>query len=148
MSTTPSTGAIIREADFRTEEATIRAIRFNVFVDEQNVPAGIEMDDRDPHCIHLLALLNEEPIGTARIDIEKSGKIGRLAVLASYRRRGVGRELMERCHVIAHAHGLDEVWCNAQFVAVPFYEGLGYSVTGGEFEEAGITHLKMTMALE
>jgi predicted GNAT family N-acyltransferase len=105
------------------------------------------MDDRDPLCIHLLAYVDEIPVGTARIDIERGGKVGRLAVLARYRRQGIGQALMERCHDIAQAHSLSEVWCHAQISALPFYRKIGYSVAGEKFEEAGIDHLKMTRRL-
>jgi predicted GNAT family N-acyltransferase len=137
----------IREADYATEEPALRAIRFEVFVDEQNVPPEIEMDDRDPHCTHLLAYSGDEAVGTARIDIEQSGKVGRLAVRSGWRRQGIGRSLMERCHEIAASHGLAEVWCHAQVTAVPFYESLGYRITGGPFEEAGIEHRPMAKKL-
>jgi hypothetical protein len=32
------------------------------------------MDDRDPLCIHLLAYVDEIPVGTARIDIERGAR--------------------------------------------------------------------------
>lgn len=133
--------------DYCTDETAIRAIRFEVFVDEQSVPPEIEMDDRDPRCIHVLAYLDEAAVGTARIDVEQAGKVGRLAVLAKYRRQGIGRALMERCHEIAERQGLEQVWCHAQVAAVPFYERLGYRVTGALFEEAGIDHRRMTKVL-
>ena len=137
----------IREVDYGEAEPALRAIRFEVFVDEQNVPPEIEMDDRDPNCVHLLAFAGDKAVGTARIDIEKNGKIGRLAVVARSRGRGIGRALMERCHEIAARRGLSQVWCNAQVSAVPFYERLGYRVEGEIFDEAGIDHLRMTRSL-
>ena len=73
---------LVRIADFDADMAAIRAIRFAVFVDEQNVPEEHEMDDSDPHCIHLLALDNDLPVGTGRVDVERGGKIGRVAVIA------------------------------------------------------------------
>jgi predicted GNAT family N-acyltransferase len=137
----------IQEASYVTHEPAIRKIRFAVFVDEQHVPPEIEMDARDPHCIHLLAHAGETVVATARIDIEKNGKVGRLAVLAGYRRQGIGRALMERCHDIAKQHGLPGVWCNAQVYAVPFYESLGYRAEGDVFDEAGIEHIRMRRPL-
>ena len=133
----------IRTADFAADYAEIRRIRFAVFVDEQEVPEEIELDERDPFCTHLLAFDDEQPIGTGRIDLEASGKIGRVAVIASERGRGVGTALMEHFHRLAKEHRLDKVWCNAQLVAVPFYRRLGYSVTGSRFYEAGIEHTRM-----
>lgn len=140
-------GLTIREVGYLEQATEIRAIRFAVFVDEQNVPPDIEMDDRDPLCVHLLACVDEQPVGTARIDFEYAGKIGRLAVLANYRGRGIGRALMERCHDVARQRRVTQVWCNAQTAVVPFYERIGYTVIGGEFDEAGISHRKMTTVL-
>lgn len=105
------------------------------------------MDERDTHCTHLLAFVGDEAVGTARIDLERAGKIGRLAVRPAWRRQGVGRALMERCHEIAASHGLGAVWCHAQTAAVPFYAGLGYEAVGDRFEEAGIDHQRMTKSL-
>lgn len=133
----------VRQAQFDHDGEAIRAVRFTVFVDEQHVPGEIELDDRDSVCIHVLAYENDAPVGTARIDVELHGKIGRLAVLAEARRRGVGRALMEELHAIARAHDLARVWCHAQVSAVPFYSRLGYRVSGSRFYEAGIEHVRM-----
>ena len=137
----------LRPADFNADRAAIRSIRFEVFVDEQRVPQDIEMDDRDPFCIHVLAFEAEVPVGTGRIDIVASGQVGRLAVLAPMRRRGLGTALMKRLHGIARDNALDGVWCNAQVVAVPFYERLGYRVTSPPFDEADIEHVRMERKL-
>jgi predicted GNAT family N-acyltransferase len=137
----------IRPADYRVDFAAIRAVRFSVFVDEQRVPAQLELDERDAACIHLLATAAGAPIGTGRIDVEAGGKIGRVAVLAPWRGRGVGAALMGRFHDIAREHGLARVWCNAQITAASFYERLGYRVASGRFMEAGIEHVRMERPL-
>jgi predicted GNAT family N-acyltransferase len=137
----------VRIADFSADFDAIRFVRETVFLLEQRIPAELEFDDRDGSCIHLLAFDGESPVGTARIDLEQGGKIGRVAVLAARRRSGVGAALMERLHAIAGEHGLRSVWCNAQITARSFYEGLGYEVTGAPFEEAGIEHVRMQRPL-
>jgi predicted GNAT family N-acyltransferase len=119
-----------------------------VFVDEQRVPADVEMDERDAECVHWLAWNDrEEPVGTARLDVAKGGKIGRLAVLASERRTGVGRALMGAVQDLARQRGLARVWCNAQVSAVPFYRRLGYCIESEPFDEAGIEHVRMALEL-
>jgi predicted GNAT family N-acyltransferase len=138
---------LVRVANFAADYAAIRRIRFAVFVDEQRVPPELELDERDRACIHLLALAGDEAVATGRIDVEHGGKIGRVAVLPAYRRRGVGTALMAALHGVAEAHGLGEVWCNAQIVAVPFYTRLGYRVTSEPFDEAGIEHVRMARQL-
>lgn len=137
----------IREADYESDRAVLMRIRFRVFVDEQHVPPSLETDDRDPFCIHLLAFENAEAVGTGRIDLDQGGKIGRVAVLGSKRRQGVGAALMKRLHEVGKRSGLSKVWCNAQVPAVPFYEKLGYRITSKPFYEAGLEHVRMERAI-
>lgn len=138
----------VRQADFTADYAAIRAVRFAVFVDEQRVPEDEEVDERDPECLHVVALDDGASVGTGRLDLAAGGKIGRVAVAASHRGRGVGTAIMHALHGLARRHGLERVWCNAQISAVPFYERLGYrTVDGGTFFEAGIEHAKMEAAL-
>ena len=139
---------VVRIADFDADQADIRAIRFAVFVDEQQVPAEMEIDDSDVRCIHLLASDDDAPVGTGRIDLTESGKVGRVAVLASRRGQGVGTALMSLAHCVARENAFEAVWCNAQVSAVPFYERLGYRITSAEpFDEAGIPHVRMECSL-
>lgn len=138
----------VRRADLARDYEAIRAIRTVVFVVEQRVPLDLEMDDRDAVCAHVLASIDDVPIGTGRIDVEREGKIGRVAVLAPHRRAGVGAAIMAHLHRIASDRGLARVWCHAQRSAVPFYERLGYRITSEPFIEAGIEHVVMTAALE
>jgi predicted GNAT family N-acyltransferase len=138
---------VVRDADFAADFASIRIVRTTVFIDEQRVPLELEFDDRDALCRHVLAIDHGAPIGTARLDLDYGGKVGRLAVLRNHRRHGVGRALMERLHAIAREHGAATLWCHAQLTAVPFYERLGYRSLGSTFDEAGIDHVRMELAL-
>ncbi len=118
-----------------------------MFVEEQGVPAEIEIDDADPRCVHVLAFFGESAVGTARIDFEHAGRVGRLAVTRPMRGRGIGTALMNRLHELARERGLDAVWCNAQIAAEPFYAKLGYAASGPRFLEAGIEHVRMVKPL-
>jgi predicted GNAT family N-acyltransferase len=138
---------LFRVADYKTDYAAIRSIRFAVFVDEQRVPPELEMDDRDPVCSHLLGYDGATAVATGRIDLGYDGKIGRVAVLPAHRRGGTGTALMAELHGLARRHGLASVWCNAQIVAAPFYERLGYRIASEPFDEAGIPHVRMTLHL-
>ncbi len=135
-------------ADFERDYAAIRGVRFAVFVDEQQIPRELEMDDRDIVCVHWLALDESgRAIGTVRLDLDAAAKVGRLAVLERERGRGLGRALMERVHEHARTQGAGSVWCHAQSSAAPFYARLGYRITSDPFEEAGIEHVRMERAL-
>jgi predicted GNAT family N-acyltransferase len=136
----------LRQVSFATHADALLAVRFAVFVEEQGVPRDIEADDRDTHCLHVLATAGATPVATGRLDVA-SGKIGRVAVLADWRGRGAGAAVMRQLHRLARGEALTEVWCHAQRSAVPFYQGLGYRVEGDEFEEAGIPHRSMRARL-
>ena len=137
----------VRDADFDADFASIRRVRVSVFIDEQRVPLELEFDDRDGHCRHVLAFDGDVPVGTGRLDLDYGGKIGRVAVVATHRKCGVGRAIMQRLHEIARDAKQPRLWCNAQLTAVPFYEGLGYRSIGPTFVEAGIDHVRMELTL-
>ena len=123
----------------------LNEIRYQVFVVEQKVPQEIEVDVNDIHNIHARAF-NEsgETIGTGRI---ANDKIGRMAVLQSWRNRGVGSAILEALMQQAKTMGLVEVTLNAQVEAYAFYQHHGFSRCGEVFEEAGIKHIKMQCLL-
>ena len=86
---------VIKTGTLAEHRSDIEAIRITVFVHEQKVPIEIEMDDRDEVCIHALARVGSIPVATGRIDLQDKGRIGRIAVIADYRRRGIGKAVME-----------------------------------------------------
>ena len=120
-------------------------IRFAVFVDEQRVPADIELDEMDACSLHAVAFDGKEAVGTARL--LPDGHVGRMAVLKAWRRRGVGGLLLTNLVQKAKQQGHRQVLLSAQVHAVPFYERHGFRCEGPEFEEAGITHRTMRRAL-
>jgi len=86
---------------------------------------------------------NGKAVATGRIDLEKEGKVGRVAVLASARKYGFGQQIMAALEQQARESKLSRVWFNAQISAIGFYERLGYQVVGNDFLEAGIVHRMM-----
>lgn len=133
-------------AHHATEAADLRAVREPVFVHEQGVPRDIELDALDPACIHVLARdADGRPIGTGRL--APDGRIGRMAVLAAWRGRGVGRALLRRLVEAAAERGLPEVHLHAQVDAEGFYAAEGFLPEGERFEEAGIVHQAMRRRL-
>jgi predicted GNAT family N-acyltransferase len=118
------------------------AIRRAVFVVEQQVPEEIELDGSDATCRHWLVFdASERPIATARM--RGDGHIGRVAVVADWRGRGVGARLVEVIAREARESGLASVDLDSQTRAVAFYEKLGFEARGDVFLEAGIPHRSM-----
>ena len=125
--------------------AAAAAIRREVFVEEQRVPAELELDAWDAVSLHALATRDARVLGTGRL--LPDGHIGRVAVVASERGRGIGRLLMQALVAAARRRGDTLVQLNAQIGARGFYEGLGFAASGPTYMEAGIEHLPMSMPL-
>ena len=120
------------------------SIRREVFIVGQDVPEDLEVDGLDPECTHFLCTREGRPVGTARLrDVQGAGKVERVAVLASERGRGLGRQLMLALHAEPMRRRLPKLKLNAQAAVVGFYEDLGYESVGERFMEAGIEHQAM-----
>jgi predicted GNAT family N-acyltransferase len=125
------------------------AIRRRVFIEEQNVPEEIEMDDDDAHAFHALALLDGVPIGCGRM-VEHGAsevKIGRMAVLPEFRKTGVGARILRFLIDRARIRAVGKAILHAQLTAEGFYLKEGFRPVGGVFDEAGIAHRKMELEL-
>lgn len=135
----------ILEGDWRFLRDAASAIRRVVFIEEQLVPREEEWDGRDPESHHFLALADGRPVGTARL--LPDAHIGRVAVLAEARGRGIGVALMRAAIATARRHGHPAVELAAQIHALAFYESLGFRPFGDTFIEAGILHRNMQLTL-
>ena len=133
-------------ARWDADRAVLERIRREVFVREQGIPESGEWDGEDATSVHVLATLNREPVGTGRLN--RTGKIGRIAVLPGLRGRGIGTEILRCLLHEARRQGFRETFLHAQLQAVPFYERLGFSCGGEVFDEAGIPHVRMSLVLE
>ena len=137
----------VQVVDFQSALAELRGVRDEVFVGEQGVPVEIEHDALDPACTHVLArLLDGTPVGTARLTPDRH--IGRMAVRAPWRGRGVGDALLLALVDEARRRGWPDVALNAQVPAIGFYARHGFQPEGGRFMEAGIEHQAMRRTLE
>ena len=122
-------------------------LRFAIFVGEQNVPAGIELDDLDASCVHAIAYdVDGKAVGTGRL--LPDGHIGRMAVVKEWRRRGIGAEILEALTNEARKRGHAEVLLSAQLQAAEFYREHGFVAEGKVYEEAGILHQAMRKSLK
>ncbi len=136
----------IRIVTWREEAASIRAVREAVFVREQGIPERLEWDGLDPECIHVLAEDRRlRPVGTGRL--APGGRIGRMAVLAGWRGRGVGTGLLEMLLRAAGEAGHGQVYLHAQLPVRAFYARHGFRCEGPPFREAGIEHVRMARGL-
>ena len=123
----------------------VKAIRTCVFTNEQGADADGEFDSYDSTSLFALLYDDEnEAVGTARIAKTDAGfKIGRIAVLKKCRGKGYGADIVRAVTDKAFEMGADKVLVDAQNYAVPFYEKLGFKVTGTEITDRGLPHIPM-----
>lgn len=133
-------------ADWHAERTLLEGIRRAVFVEEQQIPESEEWDDEDATSVHVLVRLNRDPVGTGRMN--PAGKIGRIAVIAGLRGRGIGMQILLQLLGEARRLGIREPYLHAQVQAVSFYERFGFEKKGEVFDEAGIPHVRMSLVLE
>lgn len=131
----------VKTATWPDDMATLKAIRFEVFVEEQNVPADEEIDAYDPLSIHAIAWSNGTAAGCGRL--LPDGHIGRMAVLQPFRGFGVGGLVLQHLMARARQRGDREVVLSAQTHAIGFYEKFGFVLEGGEYLDCNIPHRDM-----
>lgn len=127
-----------------------RALRDQVFVQEQRIPLDVEWDEADDSAVHAVAFNRlGQAVATGRLLAPEPGvaKIGRMAVHRFLRGSGAGRAVLLALMQAARARGDRTVTLSAQRTAVGFYERLGFVADGAPFTEAGIPHQAMRCSL-
>lgn len=135
----------VKVYDKLPEEA--KAIRIEVFVDEQGFTE--EFDSADFTAIHLVGFIDDKAVATSRVIKlnESDFMIGRIAVLKSNRKSGLGAEIVRSAEDVIRERGGRISFIHAQMQAVPFYERIGYTLTGETDVEEGCPHAMMSKQL-
>ncbi len=132
--------------DWDAAASRVMPLREAVFVLEQGVAPELEQDALDPVCRHAVAETRDGSIvGTGRL--VPDGHIGRMAVAANARNRGIGGRILDALLREAQSAGMAEVVLNAQVHAQRFYGRHGFAGEGEVFMEAGIAHRLMRRRL-
>lgn len=131
--------------DWEQLEKDAKYIREQVFIQEQGIAPEDEWDDFDAIAVHFMVYDKEQPIATARLLPQHS--VGRVAVLMPYRKQGIGKILMQ--HIIDYARNqkLHYLKLSAQTYVTAFYEALGFQMQGEVYQDCGIPHIDMILAL-
>lgn len=138
-------GVTIRPGNWTEDAAAIAGVRRRVFIEEQGVPEELEWEAVDPECDWFVAQAGDALVAVARLTPQ--GRIGRMAVLANWRGRGIGSGLLGMALARAGKRGLARVELHAQCHAMAFYQRYGFTAEGPEFVEADIPHRRMLLNL-
>jgi len=138
----------VRVVETEKEKNDAFKVRHTVFVNEQNVPADLEIDDHEKDATHFVGYDKNTPVAAGRFRvIDNRAKVERICVLHHYRGTGLGYLLMSAIETRAKDLSLKGTKLNAQISAVGFYEKLGYQIISDQFMDAGIPHVTMTKNL-
>ena len=126
-------------------------IRQKVFVQEQGVPANLEIDGNEAYSVHFVLYTDDKkPAATVRLLPlnDHTFKLQRMAVLKEYRRKNLGSEIITEAEAFAKQQHYKTIELGAQLSAEKFYKKLGYITYGEIFEDAGIDHVHMKKELQ
>lgn len=123
-------------------------VRREVYILEQGIREEEEFDEYDKDCTHFIALIENEIGGTARWRMTEEGaKLERFAVSKKFRRRGVASALVSNVIIDVRSKA-SFIYLYAQINVLGLYKKFDFVEDGVEFEECGITHLKMIRKLD
>ena len=143
---------VVKLVETEAELAGAINVRMRVFVSEQSIPAEVELDQADATATHAVALHQGEVVGTGRLVVDAgevaesevaAGRIGRMAVDQTWRRQGVGGQILRFLEGEARRQGLTQCVLHAQEYVKDFYAGEGYQERGEVFLEVDIPHIEM-----
>lgn len=137
-----------RQARDRSEVDQALALRERVFCGEQGVELEADRDGLDDRAIQIVAVESERVVGTCRVLVDgETGRLGRMAVDARIRGRGVGAAILAAAERSARDAGARLMRLHAQRYVEDMYAAAGYAPYGEPFVEEGIPHVSMEKRL-
>jgi ElaA protein len=129
-------------------DALYEVLRFrqNIFVVEQSSPYP-DLDGLDQSAWHLLLRAEGELAGYLRlISAPSLVRIGRVAVAASLRRRGLGRRLMEEAlSFCRERYPAQDIVLAAQLDLACLYQSFDFAAISDPYDDFGVRHVDMAL---
>jgi predicted GNAT family N-acyltransferase len=128
------------------EMETAFAIRLEVFVREQGIPAELDLDGKDRQAQHVLISSAGHGLATGRVLVSESGEavLARIAVLSDCRGHGLGQIVVRELEAIAVEAGATSFRLHPHHYLEQFYRDLGYTTVEGTETVGGHELITMT----
>jgi len=118
--------------------------RQGIFVVEQGSPYP-DLDGLDQSAWHLLLRVDGTLAGYSRL-IAPPVRIGRVAVAAPLRGRGLGRRLIEEAlSFCRERYPAQDIVLAAQLELASFYESFDFAVISEPYDDFGVMHVEMSL---
>ena len=130
----------IMRAEAEWQRAGAYSVRIQGMNRQHHIPLREEFDEHDCEGTNYIVLLDDGyPVATCRFyeSDAQSVVLGRVVVLPEYREQGLGRMAVSEAEKWIKECGYSQILIDSRTVAVPFYEKLGYTVTGSDIVKSG-----------
>ncbi len=117
------------------------------------LPLGLDIhnDDLEAEQEQIIFIAEENDVVKGCVLLQQydaeTFKLRQMAVDTAEQGKGIGADLVSVADIYAVNMGKSKIILHARDIAIPFYEKLGYEVTGDVFHEVGIPHHKMVKLL-
>ena len=143
---------VIRVVKTKAEFSSAMKVREIVFINEQQIDQSVESDGYDLNATHVIAESFGQTVGTGRIIKSADGetntaRLGRMAVLDTFRRKGIASLILRALESEAKKQGFKNITLHSQSYTKSLYSKEGYLERGKPFDEAGIEHVTMVKEL-
>lgn len=109
-------------------------------------PMSFCLVEGDDFATHYGAFVDAQLVSVASVYIDGfQARLRKFATLPQYQGQGIGSR--DIAHIMAELQrqSISYFWCDARTTAVGFYQRLGLSVEGAEFEKSGVFYYKMSL---
>ncbi|PSP17359.1 MAG: GNAT family N-acetyltransferase [Cyanobacteria bacterium QS_8_64_29] len=141
--------ATVRPPQLHELEAMYRQ-RWQVLRQPLGMPPGSERDARDHEADHLVAVVGDRIVGSARLSplSAQVGGIAYVAVSPEFSRQGIGTQLMQALIERGRQAGFQRLEAKVRLPVLAFYQKLGFRETSERFAFLGIPHVWMALDLD
>jgi predicted GNAT family N-acyltransferase len=143
-----NTNIIVKEIFYESPEYYLELELRN---DVLRKPLGMNLYDQDltteKNYIRIAAFNeNQKIMGTLLLVPQENGiiQMKQMAVRESAQGMKIGKKIIQFAEDLIISKGFSKIILNARKIALPFYLKFGYEIQGGEFQEVGIPHFKMS----
>jgi len=130
-------------------------LRQAIFIIEQEC-FYLDIDGQDNQAIHLLGWSGDRLVATLRVfesysdyqsdTGENRASIGRICTHASFRKNGIGQELVAKAVEFIRQNFMGQpIKIGAQFYLKQFYQNFGFKQISEIYQEDGIDHIHMLL---
>ncbi len=122
----------VRVVTHEDELTACQALRHQIFVVEQGIPAHLDADGLDDDALHSIAYEGDLAVATGRLVVSGGhGVLARIAVVPSHRGQGLGQRIVQHLESMARERGVPEVSLHPHAHLERFYRRLGYEKVPG-----------------